>query len=65
MLTDGRVWLLVAEALAKLGQPSSQAALAQAGGRVAAMSFDDAFLSEVRKDVLAAIDAAVASLDER
>ena len=53
---------VVADALANLGQPSSVAALAEAHARVAALAFDDAFLSEVQKDVIASIDRALASL---
>ena len=53
---------VVAGALANLQQPSSKAALVEARARVAALTFEDAFMSEVQKDVLASFDRAIASL---
>jgi len=52
--------VVIVEALAKLNQPSSLKPLSEARARVAALAFDDAFLMEVRSDVLAALDAALA-----
>ncbi len=51
--------VVIAEALTKLNQASSFKPLSDARARVAALSFDDAFMMEVRADVLAALDAAL------
>lgn len=53
--------VVVIEALAKLNQASSIKPLSEARVRVAALTFDDAFLMEVRSDVLAALDAALSA----
>jgi len=54
-------WVVIVEALAKLNQASSIKPLSEARTRVAALTFDDAFMMEVRSDVLAAFDTALAA----
>ncbi len=53
---------VVADALARLHQASSMQPLVQARARVAALTFADAFMAEVQKDVLSSLDKAIAAL---
>jgi len=52
---------VVADALARLRQPSSKGSLLEARARVATLSFDDAFMGAVQNDVIVAIEKALAS----